>query len=528
VNVFSDLMHRVNNPKFQLPISLGLLLILLAYHWNAPLADFANNYFGGVMILSDVEFDALYDPYLFNLNAQKFGLEDVFLNFTVLPPITAFVFAPLSILSPIVAKVFFNLLSASLFLWSLFRIIKYLGLDYWWVSLIPLLFFTPILSNFYQGQVYLLLLVLLLEGWLAEEKGNHWQSAVLWGLAAMLKIFPAILILFLLQEKKYRQIVRIASVCLALFSISLLLVPIQFWMEYVWNILPRVLSNEFNNPFTTSYQSMSVVFRKLFVFDAILNPHPLSDLPWVSSMLEFGFKAFVLWISWQVMRGMETSFQKFALLLFAAVVFSGYSSVYSLVMLIPMLIAFIQSKYRFSREGVILFFAINLPISFFLTLSGIVQLPRLLLFMVLFLSFVYKWKPKLDYRIMLSLSALVLIFGSVKWLSYEKIDSELIVLENPALLSVGFSLDGADIEVKTFDQSGIHSQLMPFSAEGIDSTSVTVINDQLVLKGRTITNEIGFKKNPVLVNENEVLFLSDAGRGVGFYALRKLRIIEGE
>ncbi len=128
--------------------------------------------------------------------------------------------------------------------------------------LIPV-FFTPMRTNFAQGQAYLLLTALLAEGYLAHEKGRSWLAAFCWGFCILFKIFPAIVLFYLFFEKSYRTIWRTMAIMIAGSALMIPLLGWDVWFNYHRYILPRVANGELNHTFAFYYQSMQVALMIL-------------------------------------------------------------------------------------------------------------------------------------------------------------------------------------------------------------------------------------------------------------------------
>ena len=57
-----------------------------------------------------------------------------------------------------------------------------------------------------------------------------------------------------------------------------------------------------------------------------------------------------------------------------------------------------------------------------------------------------------------------------------------------------------------------------------DTSVVSIRNNQVFYKNEQITNNNSNKRKPMLVNDDEVIYLSDQNRGIGFYTLMKVKI----
>ena len=107
--------------------------------------------------------------------------------------------------------------------------------------LIPVLFFVPLHNNLLFGQAYLLLFVLLLEGYIAYKKGRVILSSFLWAIAILFKLFPVLIVLFLLLRKKYRNIAYLAITGCLLLLLSICINGVAAWKFYLCNTITRIV-----------------------------------------------------------------------------------------------------------------------------------------------------------------------------------------------------------------------------------------------------------------------------------------------
>src|SRR5580658_5747724 len=146
------------------PILLALVFGL-GRSWNAPPSDFAGYYFGSQAVIHG-QYPVAYDMTRLNDRIAAGGYHDVFVSYTPFPPFTSLVFAPFLIFPMNVARIIFNGVSIVLFLFTLFRLTRYLSSPPWLILVLPVIFFIPLINNLAFGQAYLLLFTLLGEGWL--------------------------------------------------------------------------------------------------------------------------------------------------------------------------------------------------------------------------------------------------------------------------------------------------------------------------------------------------------------------------
>lgn len=111
----------------------------------------------------------------------------------------------------------------------------------WLWLLIGAIAFPPVVAELVLGNVHLLLLGLLALTWLgvrrADPRGDL-MSGIGIGLAAVIKVFPGLLVLWLLVTRRYRA-AALALVVAAIAAVATLpITGLQPWLDY-----PRVLAN---------------------------------------------------------------------------------------------------------------------------------------------------------------------------------------------------------------------------------------------------------------------------------------------
>jgi hypothetical protein len=120
------------------------------------------------------------------------------------------------------------------FLWSTMRAI---GVDDWQMALLLILIvigFEPVVGNFDEGQVNLVLLALSGVWLIAWVAGDRWWGGVALGIAVAIKLLQAPLGLLMLWGRRWRMVVAAAIAGGALW---LLAVP-QYLPEYLFKVAP--------------------------------------------------------------------------------------------------------------------------------------------------------------------------------------------------------------------------------------------------------------------------------------------------
>lgn len=110
-----------------------------------------------------------------------------------------------------------------------------------WLLVAAAFAFPPVVGELVLGNVHLVLLGLLTLAWLGIRRGNgqgEWVAGVAVGIAAVIKVFPGLLLLWFLVTGRYRASAGVAVGALVAAALALPLTGIQPWLDY-----PAVLAN---------------------------------------------------------------------------------------------------------------------------------------------------------------------------------------------------------------------------------------------------------------------------------------------
>lgn len=502
---------------------LGIVLSVLYY--NSPVHDFGNYYFGSRFVLEGKPVSEIYEPYRFNemIRAVPGMAREKFLeNYAVVPPFTLIFYIPFSLFELHNSKFLFNLVSVMLFCFFLLRLLRHLKTDSPMIYLLPLIFLTPFRNNLLFGQTYLLLMALLMAGFLAEEKKQNTAAAVLYALSIALKFSPAALLIYLFVRKNARLGLLTVLFSGIFFFSAAIFTSWNFMMHYVFDFIPRMSVNEINNPYATSYQSLTVLLRNLFIPDLLLNPSAWFDSAWIFSALSGLFAGILFFFFLSGIARSAERFSAFGMTLLFIVLFPAYTSNYSLVFLLPVVVSALQKSNRKNSIVLILVFLIaNIPVSDFQSFPLLFRFPRLYLLLILFFMLCpdQRWRRR-DFML-LGCSATFFIAASFFSSAKAKDPSRYFFDKEVALLCSGFEFRGKEILVRFTDETGSHEKSFPLRDSVYAATPLELKNGQ-VFYGQQLTFGSDQKLKPVLVNRKEVVYLGDRNRGIGFYTLRKI------
>lgn len=511
-------------------IFLAMGLLLLWQSRRAPTGDYANYYYASRLWLEGQFSPEVYDPYRFNTMANRLSTQPVFVNYTPVPPASVPAYVPFALISPAeLSKALFGLLGLLLFCRSYFRLARLLGLDgQWQLLLAPLALFIPLLNNFHQGQSYLWLTAFLLEGFMAWRNGRTAPAAMFWAVPITLKLFPAILLLFLLLEKDFRSFFLTLAFSAVLSFLPALCFSPLITENYFLEIVPRLFRGEINDPFSILYQSGRALFFKAFVADEHLNPQPWAHLPGLASAANLLFQAVVFASAVLLIQEKKVdAFSRFAIAFLAGLLLTGYGSSYSLVLLLlPLLALPVLMKERPLGQAagwLLVALAANVPVYLLYNWPLALQFPRLYAMLALLALLLLGVRPAIRPG---PLAFMAFLFIGKGWFS-----SPVFPAEGAYYLPDGrygiihdYEIRREGLELQHFNEQGAQQSLFVTRDKIQLSPALKVKAGQVFWNGRQLTHSTGQKRSPALLGGHFVLYLSDEGRGVGFFTLRKIRI----
>lgn len=138
------------------------------------------------------------------------------------------------------------------------------------------LLYQPLFANIRAGQVYVLLLALLVVAWRGYRRGAQTRLGFALGCLAAFKLAAALLWVLLLAQRRWKALAWAATTVVALGLSSVILLGPWAWPTYVAS-LPELTTRP--GTLLTAFQSLPGFVRHLTIADPRLNPEPLFPAP---------------------------------------------------------------------------------------------------------------------------------------------------------------------------------------------------------------------------------------------------------
>lgn len=518
---------KILNPNLLLALLIAVIgMVFTVQSVNKPLSDWGNYYYGSNFLVKGEFSKDVYEPYKFNMMVRQQGETDIFLNYTPIPPFTALFYVPFQLTSSRNAKLIFNIISVLIFAITVYRFTKFLGISSWWLLAVPIALILPMRSNIFFGQTYLLIIAMLMEGYISYRADRKFPAALLWSAAILLKLFPGIILLFLLFKKDYKMLGITVGILAAASIITAAVTGFRLNAEYLTHIMPRIMNNEINDTYASSYQSMLVLLNKVFIYDKLLNPGGTMNSPLLLKILNLLYSFTILYIcAIFTMKKDANDYIKFSLWILAGLMITGYGSAYSLLLLIFIALAAVKQYHDIIRQIIVTFVLLaaisSVPVNWFSGLNVLMQFPRLYLFIIFFITVLifFKVRPGLKYIYAVPLLAIVIGYLTVP---PAKNNSEYVFDKEEALLIYDYYEVKGRLKIKYLDQNGTGEKILDYPAQLSEISQIEIKDNHINYDGRELLSSGGNILNPKLNGQNEIYFLSDHNRGVGFYTLRKI------
>jgi hypothetical protein len=154
--------------------------------------------------------------------------------------------------------------------------------------------------------MYLLLLATIVGGLYLQQRGYPLLAGITLGSMIPMKYVGAFFLIYFAWKKEWRVVIAAALTSLAVVGISLWLQGTEVWRVFVFEVLPRHLQGEIQDPFAVQFQSWNSLLRRMFIFDPSRNPLP--PLPSPELFVIFKNLIFWLWLAGFVWIYRQTAF----------------------------------------------------------------------------------------------------------------------------------------------------------------------------------------------------------------------------
>jgi hypothetical protein len=245
-------------------------------------SDFPGYFTAAKIVADGGPVERLYDDVWFQQQMHRYvPSSEIIGKFSPFPPPTAFLLLPLTRMEPLNALRVVTVVSALCIAGSIVLLASILSLTLVESAVFVLLSGYAVINTLRFGQPYIAVSLSCIAGYYAYLKNRPVLAGMCFGLFLPFKYFSAVILIYFVFRKDWKVVMGGGLVVslIALVSIGVLGWKIHeiFLSSVLGNHLVGVLSEQ--DPFTASFQSFDSLFRRLFVYDAALNPRPWFVFP---------------------------------------------------------------------------------------------------------------------------------------------------------------------------------------------------------------------------------------------------------
>jgi hypothetical protein len=276
-----------------LRIGEWILCALLAAHmgvrtlpsaWHTLNTDFPNYYLTARLVHEHYDTSRVYEWLWLQRQKDHRDIDQRIVGMVPITPFSTLALYPLTSMPALAAKHIWLILNLALLFATLYLLRGLTRLPWRRLLLVTGLSF-PLTINLAFGQYYILLLFLMtLSCWLYFRQ-RPFLSGLVMGLAAGLKIFPVVYLLYFLRKRDLKAFAGGVVGGLSTAVVSLLAFGWELNRTYLTQVLPSALRGEGLDPYNLKAASLSSLLHHLFIYEPQLNPHPALSAPWVFAVL---------------------------------------------------------------------------------------------------------------------------------------------------------------------------------------------------------------------------------------------------
>jgi Glycosyltransferase family 87 len=259
---------------------LVTLTLLLAARGIVPAlskvdTDFPNYFTAAKIVADGGNTDRLYDNGWFQDQMRRYQIGKASEGeFKPFPPPTALLLLPLARLQPLDALRVLTVGSVLCLICSIILLAKILSWSLADSTVFVLLSGYAVLGALRLGQPYILVSLSCVIGYYARLKGRPLLAGICFGLFTPIKYFPVVFLVYFAFRKEWKVVLGGAAAILMVTALSVAILGWKIHEDFLSSVLGNhlIAKLDLQNPFAVSYQSFDSLFRRLFIYDATLNP----------------------------------------------------------------------------------------------------------------------------------------------------------------------------------------------------------------------------------------------------------------
>jgi hypothetical protein len=278
------------------------LTLVLAARGIAPAlskvdTDFPNYFTAAKIVADGGNTDRLYDNGWFQDQMRRYQIGKASEGeFKPFPPPTALLLLPLARLQPLDALRVLTVVSVLCLICSIILLAKILSWSLVDSTVFVLLSGYAVLGSLRLGQPYILVSLSCILGYYARLKSRPLLAGICFGLFTPIKYFPVVILVYFAFRKEWKVVLGGTAAILMVAAVSVGILGWKIHEDFLSSVLGNhlIAKLDLQDPFAASYQSFDSLFRRLFIYDATLNPQAPFALPRLQGFAVLITKASIL------------------------------------------------------------------------------------------------------------------------------------------------------------------------------------------------------------------------------------------
>ena len=250
-------------------------------------SDFPGYFTAAKIVADGGDVERLYDNSWFQDQMRHYQIGKPSQGkFSPFPPPTALLLLPLSPLQPLNALRAMTCVSVLCLVCAIVLLARILSWSLIDTAVLILLSGNAVSGALRLGQPYIVVSLSCVLGYYAYVKGRPLLAGLCFGVFSPIKYFPVVILAYFAFRKEWKLVLGGTTAILAVALISIGVLGWKIHEDFLSSVLGShlVANLSMQDPFTASFQSFDTLFRRLFVLDPVLNPHPLLDAPLLQSL----------------------------------------------------------------------------------------------------------------------------------------------------------------------------------------------------------------------------------------------------
>jgi Glycosyltransferase family 87/WD40-like Beta Propeller Repeat len=252
--------------------------------WKALNNDFPDYFLTASLLHEHYDTSRVYEWIWLERQKDHRDIDQRIVNLAPSTPFSTLAVYPLTGMPVLAAKHCWTFFNVGLLIATLFLLRDLTQLPWRRLALVAALS-APLRMNFLNGQYYVLILFMMTLACYLYMRQRRFLAGVTVGIAAGMKIFPVIYMLYFLRKRDFKAFAGGVAGGLASALVSVLAFGWQANRTYLLQVLPATLRGEAGAPYALKIASLTVLLHRLFVYEPQLNPHPAIQAAWLLTVL---------------------------------------------------------------------------------------------------------------------------------------------------------------------------------------------------------------------------------------------------